>query len=129
MSIPLNILQGIGYTKLVNTKVKDYFTKAFLNWQNKSGERKTLGEFAEYLGEKISTVSMWMSGDRSPDREKIEKIFELLGPEIYDALDLPRPDPRLLYIKKHWNETSEDSKKKIAEEVAKFTTEKAPNDD
>jgi transcriptional regulator with XRE-family HTH domain len=119
MSIPLNKLLGVSYTNYVN-KIGAFFESSFLNWQSKFGKRKTLNEFAEHLDITPSLLSMWLSGDRKPGRDNIEKISELLGPEIYDAMDLPRPDPRLVYITRNWDKFSEEGRRKISDEATHY---------
>jgi transcriptional regulator with XRE-family HTH domain len=120
-SIPLNKNHKIVYTICVD-KFSDYLEKKFIEWQHKSGRRRTLNEFAEYLEMKKSLLSMWLSGDRKPGRDKIEKLAELLGPDVYDALELPRPDPRLVFVRKNWDRISQEGKRRISDEAAKYSS-------
>jgi transcriptional regulator with XRE-family HTH domain len=128
MSIPITKQNRICYTGLVNN-FKEFIERQYLDWQSKSGKRKTLNEFADHLEVKRPLLSLWMSGDRKPGRETILRLAELFGPEIYDALEMPRPDPRLHYVSKHWKDTPKNIQKKITEEIQRYTTEEAPNDE
>jgi DNA-binding transcriptional regulator YiaG len=38
----------------------------FLEWQMEKGERKTLYEFANYLGVSHGTISFWINGVKKP---------------------------------------------------------------
>jgi transcriptional regulator with XRE-family HTH domain len=42
----------------------------------------TGAQFAEKLGVAQSAVSMWLTGERFPSRENIQKIVELTGGEV-----------------------------------------------
>jgi len=95
----------------------------FLEWQQKEGGRKTVSEFAEHVGFSPSAVSLWWNGTRKPTRENIRKLAEVLGPEVYDALGLERPDPLLTYVAKSWDELKPEQARAIAEQVEKYVTE------
>jgi transcriptional regulator with XRE-family HTH domain len=68
-------------------KFSDYLEKKFLDWQQQSGKRRSLNEFAEYLGIKRPLLSLWLSGARTPGEEKLKRLGELLGLDVYDAMD------------------------------------------
>ncbi len=78
-----------------------WLNNKFLDLQKGSGRRWTLTEFAEYLDCPQPQVSRWLMGKTLPGSDYIEKIAKL-GDEIYDLVDLPRPDPDLRYIEQHW---------------------------
>ena len=64
----------------------------FLEWQQREGGRKTVKEFAAYIGVSQSTISTWWNEDRKPEGENLRKLAEKLGIEVYDILGMPRPD-------------------------------------
>jgi transcriptional regulator with XRE-family HTH domain len=107
------------------TKFSTYLENCFLDWQKRGGRRRTQNEFAEYLGIKRSLLSMWMNGSRQPGDETIMRLAFLLGMEIYDALDKTTPDPRLLYIQSNWDRMSEEGKKRISQEAARYAPDEA----
>mgnify|MGYP001016956826 CR=1 FL=1 len=82
-------------------KFSKFLEFKYLEWQQKVG-RKTVKEFAAYIGVSTSTISTWWHENRIPEGENIQKLASKLGIEVYDALDLPRPDPDLLYIQQNW---------------------------
>lgn len=61
-------------------------------------------EFADYLGVSKSTVSTWWNETRIPEGENILKIAMKLGIEVFDVLDIERPDEDLLYLQQVWND-------------------------
>jgi transcriptional regulator with XRE-family HTH domain len=98
----------------------EYLTKKFLDWQASIGERKTLEDFADYLDVNRSLLSYWMNGKRIPNEENCEKIAKKLGNEIYDVLDLPRPNPYLQKLNRIWEFIPEDIQKKFSEEAERY---------
>lgn len=88
--------------------------------QIKYGRKLSLDDFAEMLGCSPSTLSHWMNGRRKPGPEYIKKLEELFGLEVYDALEINRPDPLLRYIENNWQRLQPDQQKAIHEEVEKY---------
>jgi transcriptional regulator with XRE-family HTH domain len=76
----------------IQMEFKQYLEKKYLEWQNREGGRKTITEFADFLGISQPTISNYMTGARKPDTEKAMKIANKLGIEVYDVLGIPRPD-------------------------------------
>jgi len=70
-----------------------WITRKYVEWQAKEGKRKTIEEFAAYLGTSRPLVNMWMNGNKKPGKENIKILAELFGNEVYDILELPRPNP------------------------------------
>lgn len=69
-----------------------WLTGKYLVWQLELGERKTLTEFAGYLGVSQSTVSAWMQGDHKPkSSQNVAHLADKFGYEVYDLLGLPQP--------------------------------------
>jgi len=94
----------------------------FLTWQMESGGRRTVAEFAEWIGLPQSTLSTWWSGKFKPTGDKVKILANKLGPEVYDALDLPRPDPDLHYLQAHWLTLPGDARRAICDIVDKYKT-------
>ena len=60
--------------------LKRLMNKRYLEWQQKIQERKTITEFADYLGFPQSTVSFWMNGARLvKKKEDIEQLASSVG--------------------------------------------------
>jgi len=104
-------------------KFPNYLTKKFLEWQTELGARKTLEDFADYLNVSRPLLSFWMNGKRIPNADNLENISAILGNEIYDALDLPRPNPHLQKINRLWEFLPEEIQIKLAKETEKYETQ------
>ena len=90
----------------------------YLEWRQKSGEPKTLTEFADWLGLPISTISTWRAKKSKPSDETIIRRLALkLGMDVYDALDLKRPDIRLLFINENWDVAPEELQGSIFDQL------------
>ena len=89
----------------------------FIEWQHSQGGRKTVEDFARYLGIAQSTASLYMNGKRLPEGDILKKLSDKLGLEVYDALDLPRPDEDLFNISALWNELNEHERNAIRKQV------------
>ena len=98
---------------LVSVEFKQYLERSFLDWQYEQGERKTLSEFAAYLGISKGVLNNYFSGRRNPSEENIELLAKKLGDEVYDVLGIPRPDDRLTAIIKAWGSATDELRTKI----------------
>jgi transcriptional regulator with XRE-family HTH domain len=105
------------------SKFPDWMTKVFLEWQTQQGKRKTLEEFATYIGVSRPLVNMWMNGNQKPGAENIKLLGDLFGDEIYDALEIPRPNPYLQKLNRVWEFLPEEIQKKFFEEAEKYETQ------
>jgi hypothetical protein len=97
-----------------------FLEKKFLEWQNKIGERKTVSEFARWLGVKQSSLSTWWSTDTVPSGESVRMLADKLGIEVYDTLGLPRPDENLFYVQKEWDALAAEEQRAIRDLVADY---------
>lgn len=73
--------------------VAEWLNAKFLEWERNEGKRKTMVQFAEYLGVAQPSLSAWATGKYVPKGQNLAKIAEKLGYEIYDVLSIPRPMP------------------------------------
>lgn len=105
-------------------KFSDYLEQKFIEWQMKEGKRKTIEDFAAYIGVSQPTISMWLANRRIPATENVKLLADIFGFEIYDILGLERPDPDLHYIETHWTKLPESARKKIREEAEAYVTKK-----
>ena len=94
-----------------------WITRKFVEWQAKEGKRKNIEDFAAYVGTSRPLVNMWMNGNKKPGVENIKLLAEIFGNEIYDILNLPRPNPYLQIINRAWEHIPEELQIKIAHEV------------
>lgn len=76
-------------------------------------------EFADHLGIKQSTISMWYSG-QNPSPENVKRLSEVLGPEVYDVLGLDRPDPDLAFIEQQWQNLTPQARRAIRQQAEQY---------
>jgi hypothetical protein len=114
-------------------KIEDAMTKGalanwlelkFAEWQPaQDRSQRSLTAFAAYLGIKQQLLDTLINGKRtSISAQTADSIAARLGPEIYDLVRLPRPDPDLARIEKLWPFVSEERRAyivRIAEKAAK----------
>ena len=102
---------------------KQFLEVKYLEWQQKQGGRKTVHQFASYLGVGQSTLSNWWNGERKPEGESVDKLAKKLGLEVYDVLGLERPDPDLHYLQQVWYDLSDKERRTIREQVERYARE------
>jgi transcriptional regulator with XRE-family HTH domain len=107
----------------VTLTVSKLLFEKFLEYQKKSGERKTLKDFAEHIGVGQVHLNRLMNGRRNAGEKTIAMLADFFDDfRFYDAAGLPRPDPRLQTLIKNWGTLSEDARKKISDEIGNYTT-------
>ena len=99
-----------------------FLESKFLEWQQKQGGRRTVADFANWIGVKQSTLSMWWNSGVDPSGESIRLIAKKLGLEVYDVLGIPRPDADLHYLQQHWDDLSPEARRAIREAAEEFST-------
>lgn len=118
-----------GFTMLfvAKTKFSEWLESRYLEWQVKGKGRKTVTEFAEYLGFPQPTVNNWLNGARTPSGDSIFPLAVKLGLEVYDTLGLPRPNPILFGVQANFGLFTELELRRIAQvvEEARARHEKA----
>jgi len=96
--------------------IAQYLLGAFLDWQKAAGETRSQIQFAAFLGLKRSTLTKLLSGHVDmPESDTVDLIAAKLGPGIYDALGLPRPDPLLRVVMDNWGALSSGQRETISE--------------
>lgn len=100
----------------------DLLESKFLEWQHLQGKRKTLEEFATYIGVSRPLLNMWMNGHRKPGKESLKILSATLGNEVYDVLGYPRPNPYLQKINQVFEQLSPEHQRQLAEQAEKYQT-------
>lgn len=90
-----------------------YFAKRYDEWQKTRTSRRTLSDFADWLGVDKAVLSNWYNAKRIPTGPSVTLLVSKLGPTVYDALGLQRPDPMLQMLTVIAGDLSEDSKNKL----------------
>jgi transcriptional regulator with XRE-family HTH domain len=104
----------------VKRKFADWLEQTFLKWQAEKGKRSSLLEFAEYIGYSRPLISMWLAGQRLPAQDGIKRLADLFGLEIYDVLEIPRPNPYLQKINQVFDRVSPEYQQKLAEDAEHY---------
>jgi hypothetical protein len=100
--------------KPMSDKTAQWFEEQYKSWRNGQDRRSgTLTGFSKHLEISRGTLNNWMLKKQTPEDEWAQKLYPKLGPEIYDVLGLPRPDPQLQYILQNWGKLSEDQRQQI----------------
>jgi transcriptional regulator with XRE-family HTH domain len=111
----------------VAIKLSELLFEKLLVYQQTTGSRKTLKQFAEYIGIGQVSLNRLMNERRSAGEKTVALLAEFFKDDrFYDAVGLPRPDPELKYITRHWGETPDEVRHKTAEEFGRYTTEPPP---
>jgi hypothetical protein len=111
-------IQQLADTICVTQGTKDWLDLKFREWRNgqKRGE-DTVARFANFVGVSRNTMNNWLNRGQTPGDESADLIATKLGPEIYDLLGLPRPDPLLQLVIERWGQLSDEVRSEIAEVV------------
>jgi hypothetical protein len=75
--------------------IKDWLEQKFHEWESKQERKQSYYSFAHYLGVGHANLALWMDGSVMPQGEDLQMLADKLGPEIYDAVGIPRPNAQL----------------------------------
>jgi transcriptional regulator with XRE-family HTH domain len=102
----------------------------YLAWQRQVGEIKTWKDFSDLIGIDHVYLNKIYNGKRNAGEKTIQHLSKYFNdPRFYDAVGLDRPELLLTYTKRNWGSLPEEVKKKIAEEVAQYTSDPIPNNE
>ena len=87
------------------------------------GKSISLTQFAKGIGFSVSLVSHWMNEKGNPSQENINKLAETIGLEVYDALNLPRPDPRIRELQEYYDATPPSERDWLLEKIEEILIE------
>ena len=108
---------------------KDYIFAKFREWEEQqSGKRSTYTAFALWLSNnslgivlKQQLVNDWIRGKYKPSEDKYLLVLEeKFGKEIYQVLDVKRPDPLLQSINSRWDRIPPEKQQRLAELSEEF---------
>lgn len=97
--------------------------RKFINWQLESNERKTQAQFAEHLGIARGVLANYLNRGQVPTHN-VDKLAKVLGDEIYEVLDTPKPpppDPNLKRIEDVWPLLSDRERSELAKHAEDLT--------
>lgn len=96
-----------------STKFSAWLENKYIAWLSETGERRSLRQFAEWLGISSALLSRYMGGTRKPSGDFLERIALKLGDEAYDMAGMERPDPLLRKLKGRWGRLSQAQREQI----------------
>lgn len=60
---------------------------------------------------------------RKPNQTSIELLAHTFGMEIYDVLEIPRPDPDLHYLQTIWDDLTPEKRHSLRDKAEQYLTE------
>lgn len=101
---------------LVTTRAKgpvgEWIWGKYLEWLKLEGGYKSQAEFARRLGIDRALLNQYLNGRQKPSKANVEKLASL-GLEIYDLVDMERPDPNLQRLILAYDAAAPDKKEEI----------------
>ena len=83
--VPYYIIADFTIINLMD--FQEWFHHRFMEYERQSGFRKTVKEFAEYIGLPQPTISSYLTGINKPGSQKnLEKLAAVFGPEVYEVV-------------------------------------------
>lgn len=113
---------------------KDFLFEFFIEWEREQPKRRsTYTAFAKWLSDnsydviiKQQLVDDWMKGRYKPKDDKYLLVLEeKIGKEIYQFLDVSRPNPYLQRITQRFERLSPEHQRKLAEDAVRYEVEGA----
>ena len=105
-------------------KFSPWLLQRYLEWQNELKQRKSLTEFAAWIGVSQPVLSNYMSGKREPGEDNAYLFYLKFCDEVYEVLDMEPPDFLLRYVRASWHLLSDDAKFEIKEIIKKALDDK-----
>lgn len=108
----------------------ELLTAHVIQLQQEEGRLIKQKELAVYLDIGETTLNLAWNGKRPPSKKLVEKCaIYFKDMSFYDTASMDRPEPLLTYTQRNWENIPDEIKKKIAEEVSRFTDEAIPEND
>ena len=91
-----------------------WFNRAYKRWSRSQAGEEDFIAFCDLLGYPPSKVLGWLHGEFLPEEPEVLNIAGIFGTDIYEVLDLPKPEPQLLKIYKSFAPLTGENRGKIA---------------
>ena len=91
-----------------------WFNRAYKRWSRSQEGKEDFIAFCDLLGYPPSKVLGWLHGEFLPEEPEVLNIAGIFGTDIYEVLDLPKPEPQLLKIYKSFAHLTGENRGKIA---------------
>jgi hypothetical protein len=114
---------------MTTRQFKDFLFDYFIEWEKEQPKRRsTFTAFARWLSHnsyniviKQQLVDDWIKGRYKPKGEQYLLVLEeKIGKEIYDYLDVERPNPYLQKINQLFERLSPEHQRKLAEDAERY---------
>ena len=105
-------------------KFKDYIIGEYLKRQNELGKILQQNEFGEWLGLSKAQISQYVNGIRVPNHDTLDLLSVRLGPQVYDAAGVKRPDPLLDEIIAVYDEIPPDDQDELFDWIVRWARER-----
>jgi hypothetical protein len=113
----------------MTTQTETLLLEKFLDWQKESGGRKTVQEFAEYIGINYPQLNHFIAGRREPGIDNARLLAEFFHDQrFFDAIGAAREDPNFQFVRRNWGKAPPETQKQISQLLAPYTTDPIPND-
>lgn len=96
--------------------IKKFLTEKFVDWQQEQRTRKTLDDFAKFIGISRPLLSQWMNGAKKPGPKTLKRLVDLYGNEVLELLDI---DPNKYIVEVNWDYLTTDEQRSFAEQIQK----------
>jgi len=91
-----------------------WFNRAYKRWSRSQAGEEDFVAFCDLLGYPPSKVLGWLHGEFLPEELEVLSIAGIFGTDVYEVLDLPKPEPQLLEIYKSFAHLTGENRGKIA---------------
>ena len=92
--------------------VGEWLFGKYLDWLRKEGGSRSQAEFARRLGIERALLNHYINGRRKPTGINITRLA-VLGPEIYDLMELERPDQNFERLSRIFDMATQEQKEEI----------------
>jgi hypothetical protein len=111
----------------MRTKTSKLLLEYFLAWQAEEGDRKTLKEFSDFIGINEKVFNHIFTGKREPTDQQTQ-LFAVVFRDnrFYEVTNRIPKDQDLVYLNRQLLRMDPNIRKRIMEEVSRYTTEPPP---
>lgn len=96
------------------SKFPAWFNKAYKRWSRSQPGEEDFLAFCDLLGSSPAKVLEWLRGESVPEGPEVLSIAGILGLNVYEVLDLQKPDPELIKIFKSFPHLTGEYRSKLA---------------
>jgi len=96
------------------SKFPAWFNKAYKRWSRSQPGEEDFLAFCDLLGYPPANVLEWFHGESVPEGPEVLSIAGILGINVYNVLELPKPDPELIKIFQSFSHLTGDDRSNLA---------------